>query len=98
METKFFRVLDRFTSIPVMAIRIRGNVSQTLMAAGFRDSTYILMTNLQTLETQRASGYWKQKTMRVAHQELTKNWDQLVDESNIDCEFVREVCEETIGE
>ena len=96
METKFFRVLDRFTSIPVVAIRIRGNVSQTLMAAGFRGTTYIILTNLQTLETQSSAARWKTKTLEVAHQQLTQNWDELVDESNIDCEFVRTL-EETVA-
>lgn len=95
MKIKLLEVRDRATFIPVMAIlNVAENVAQRrlLRSAGFGEP-YDLVT-FTYLKARGPAHYdfydWPDnpRTMRVAHEWVYANWDQLSDGDVVDVEFI----------
>ncbi len=101
MEVKTLEVRDRMAFIPALAIRLeaRDNADLFLLKrAGFsaeqilftaQRDPYILLSNLISGETNHDPYAWRNaRTMPNVHKFLIKNWNDIVNGSVIDVEFV----------
>lgn len=91
MSCKLLQVRDDGTHIPVMAVRVvPTNSDRVLRRAGFGvGSSYVILTNLNTLETQYDPMKWTcRRTMRTAHFTLEQAWNDYHDNEVIDIEYV----------
>ena len=80
METKFFEIRDSGTFIPAMATCLDGSDSWLALRAGFgKDRPYIILTQLEGLETQYDRYNWRgaARTMPAAHAYIEEHWDEL---------------------
>jgi len=75
------------TFIPVLAVRICGDLNWLARRAGFRGD-YVLLTRLTANRTEYTPEAWGGRTMPIAHQYIIDNWGDLEDKDLIDVEFI----------
>lgn len=104
MNIKLFEVRDRSTFLAVMAIVLRGPVSERelwlLRRAGYDGSQitgpeenverYVILCKLDGVEAQYDPHAWsgRSRTMPLAHDYIIKNWKNLTSGEVIDVEFI----------
>lgn len=93
MITKIFEVRDRATFIPVLAIKLVSDdkhVERLIRRAGFmEDGIDILVTKLAGEQISYSAVVWGgSRTMTVAHNFITANFDELKDGQVVDVEFL----------
>jgi hypothetical protein len=93
MKTKVFEIRDKNTFIPVIGILMepeQESEGYLLRRAGYGGPRCVLLTRLEG--GGRGSQYnpyeWGDRTYRVAHQYITKEWSNLNNGDVIDVEFI----------
>ena len=92
MKIKILEVRDRATFIPVMAVEIKPEnypQQKLIRVAGYgMDLRYIMLTRLDGASCSYDPFNWNDRTMQESHLNIIKDWDNLVDGSVIDVEFI----------
>lgn len=98
LTTKAFEIRDKMTFIPVMAAKLAkeptmGNwyieEEYLIRRAGYaKDTDYIVVTILTSLESNCDIFKWENRTMRNAHQHILENFDSLKGGEVIDIEYI----------
>ncbi len=98
LETRLIEVRDRMTFIPVLAVRLANDGTETtylLRRAGFIDESGsgvpIILTHLSRMITHSEAYEWggATRTMFTAHAELVQNWDKYPNGSVLDVRVVQ---------
>lgn len=95
IETKILEIRDQGTFMPMIAINM-GNVRNTkevqylVRSAGYGYNTCILLIDPQG---RRGASYdpWQwtgSRTLKIAHQQIIEDWDDLCDGDVIDVEYI----------
>lgn len=92
-ETKILEVTDRYTFIPVLAVRVCagfGSGSDYLLRrAGFaRREHYVILSRLSGNHVTYDPAGWGDRTLTTAHQYILDNWDTIADGAVVDVEFI----------
>ncbi len=87
MESKFLEIRDRATFIPALAVRISGDDDPLAKAAGFGEPM-VLLTKLETMQTQYDPFAWGGRTMPTAHLWIDEHWATTENGAVVDVEFI----------
>ena len=93
LETKMFEVRDRFTYIPVAAVKlVTDDISEeyTLRRAGYRNYyPAVIVIRVDNVEAHNDAYDWTgPRTLKEAHAYIAKNFDTLTTGDVIDVEFI----------
>lgn len=93
MQTKLLEIRDRSTLIIVVGIEIRADnalTSRMLQRNGYSpEPPYLILLGNVNGGTFRFDPYdWADRTYRFAHNYIEKHWNELVDGSVIDVEYI----------
>lgn len=92
MKTKMFEVRDRATFIAVVATKLESNhpaERRLLERGGFDgDFSYILLTELEYHKSTYDPYKWDNRSLRVAHQFIAQNFDELETGAVVDVEVI----------
>lgn len=91
MTTKFLEIRDRATTIPAMAIELKGSDSPIAYRAGYGIEGSILLINLGRVAVEYDPYEWDLRygrTMRPAHLYIQEHWNELTNGSVVDVEYI----------
>lgn len=90
MTTKFFEIRDRATSMPVLAMDISATDHPLAVRAGFGPDRLVILIDLCKMTCQYDVYDWatRARTIPIAHNYITENWDRLQTGDVVDVEFL----------
>jgi hypothetical protein len=88
MNIKQLEILDRMTFVPMLAIQVNGDDGWLLRRAGYGPKDYILLIHLTSGIMNDDPNKWGGRTIKVAHQYIMANWNDIANEEVIDVEFI----------
>lgn len=92
MKSFAIEIRDRKTFIGAVATLLESDIEQEqwiIKRLGYRDTRFILLTNLVSLESQADPYLWRSMTMQQTHLFLLKNINILTEGMVIDTEYLR---------
>lgn len=91
MKSKFFEVRDVGTCIPIVAVKTLGDNFQEQLfydKGGWSQDTVIILQMNEYLSCSYDSFNWDSRTMKVAHQYIEENFDNLQNFDVIDVQYI----------
>jgi len=90
IEVKLLEIRDAATTIPALAIRVRGGAEEPILhRAGFGTDAQVLLIQLEGMKVEYDPYSWKgARTMPQAHEFIRTNWNDIVPYDVIDVEFI----------
>jgi hypothetical protein len=87
-ESKTIEIRDRLTFIPALAMRVCGANGYLFARGGYGQEYCVILMRLSDCEAHYDPYDWEDRTHRVAHEWIEKNWQAIKDRDVADVEFI----------